>query len=231
MAADKKGVSKYKASEAEKEKYIVELDDLDNRISRLRVLYDQYFMGIERLEPQQQRTVVSKILRRSVIGNRGSTVLKFRFRSLQQRFVSYCSYWDRIVRLIEDGHIRRGITGAGGGLGSGENARAGDGDQRFVPAQSLQSKRRRFRQRDKPEEAAPESTPPRNEFRPDEVEALYDRFVEEKKRAGEPTEKVTRSVVEKSVKRIVDHVKKEGLMLRIIEKNGKVNLTAVIKKK
>jgi len=29
----------------------------------------------------------------------------------------------------------------------------------------------------------------------------------------------------------VDHVKKDGLMLRIIEKNGKVNLTAVVKKK
>ncbi len=230
MAADK-GMSKYKASEAEKEKYFIELEDLDNRISRLRVLYDQYFMGIERLEPQQQRAVVSKILRRSVIGNRGSTVLKFRFRSLQQRFVSYCSYWDRIVRLIEDGRIRRGVAGmAGTAPGDGEKTRIGDGDQRFAPAQSLQSRRRRFRQRDKPGEGA-ESAPPRNEFSPDEVEALYERFVAEKKRAGEPTEKVTRSLVEKSVKRIVDHVKKDGLMLRIIEKNGKVNLTAVVKKK
>jgi len=231
MAADKKGVSKYKASEEEKEKYLVELDDLDHRISRLRVLYDQYFMGIERLEPQQQRTVVAKILRRSVVGKRGSTVLKFRFRSLQQRFVSYCSYWDRIVRLIEDGRIRRGVAGVAGGPGAGENTRVPDGEQRFVPAQSLQSRRRRFRQREDSAQAEPTSGPPRTEFRPDEVEALYERFVEEKKRAGEPTEKVTRTVVERSVKRIVDHVKKEGLMLRIMEKDGKVNLTAVIKKK
>lgn len=231
MAADKKGVSKYKASEAEKEKYIVELDDLDNRISRLRVLYDQYFMGIERLEPQQQRGVVAKILLRSVIGNRGSTVLKFRFRSLQQRFVSYCSYWDRIVRLIEEGRIRRGVAGIAAVPGAGEKTRVPDGEQRFVPAQSLQSRRRRFRRREGSAQAEPTGGPPRTEFRPDEVEALYERFVEEKKRAGEPTEKVTRTVVERSVKRIVDHVKKEGLMLRIMEKDGKVSLNAVIKKK
>lgn len=226
MAADK-GISKYRAPEAEKEKYHIELDDLDNRLSRLRVLYDQYFMGIERLEPQQQRAVVAKILRRSVIGSRGSTVLKFRFRSLQQRFVSYCSYWDRIVRLIEEGRIRRGVAGT---VGGGANTRASDSDQRFVPAQSLQSKRRRFRRRAAPEEAA-ESAQTRNEFSPSEVDALYERFVAEKKKAGEPTEKVTRSLVEKSVKRIVDHVKKDGLMLRIVEKDGKVNLTAVVKKR
>jgi len=96
-----------------KEKFDDDLADLDQKISRLRVLYDQYFMGIERVEPLMQRGEIAKFFLRSNIPQRGNTAHKFRYRSLQQKFTSFCGYWDRIVRLIEDGKIRRGVIRPG----------------------------------------------------------------------------------------------------------------------
>ena len=49
-----------------------ELEELESRIERLRALYEQYFMGIEKLEPQIPRKDVERriwILRREQIRN------------------------------------------------------------------------------------------------------------------------------------------------------------------
>jgi hypothetical protein len=220
----------------EKETFGTELDDLDARISRIRVLYDQYFMGIERMEPRHLRSAIEKIFRRSKIALRGNTAQKFRFRSLQQRFISLATYWDRISRLIEDGKIRRGIGATSIGLRQAQAEPRRDGSEdkervREAPAQSLAQQRRRFRKREEPELAAPPAQPEKTDFAPAEVDALYQRLKAEKSRVGEPTDKVTRSVIEKSVNAIVNKMPGKELAFRIIEKDGKVSLTAVLKKK
>ena len=235
--------NRYQASEALKEKFDNELDDIEQRIARLRVMYDQYFMGIEKLEPQTKRNESAKILRRTEIHKRGSTRHKFRLRSLQQRFSSYCSYWDRIVRLIEEGRIRRGVAVP---VGDGGRTLPSGGDQRFASTESLVSKRRRFRVKESEDGEARDPNrklPPvrtfggvevdlgKSEFAAAETDLIYRRLVKEKERAGENTDKLTRAVVEKSVSRIASQVKGKEVAFRIITKDGKVNLTAVLKKK
>jgi len=241
MAADKTQ-SRYEAAQALKDKYEKELDGLDKRIARLRVLYDQYFMGIEKLEPLHLRNEVKKQMRRSDVLKRGNTVLKFRFRSLQQRFTSYTSYWDRIVRMIEEGQIRRGVSQSAGTL-PGEEASPEEGAQRFAPAKALSSRRRRFKPRDKGSVAdaaadaarqltgktAPRPAP--SDYAASDLDGLFDRLVAEKKNAGEGTERLTRDVVEKSVKAITDKVAGREVRFRVVSKEGKVSLTAVLKKK
>ena len=234
--------NKYLESIALKEKMDQEMDDLDNRISRLRVLYDQYFMGIERVEPIFLRNAIEKDFRRSQILRHGSTVLKFRYRSLQQKYTAYRSYWNRIVRLIEDGQIRRGIGLKHGLPGEGNAPRAGDGEQRFAQPAPLSSRRRFKRRRDDEqslEEAAGQAASQLpeagkngpGEFSPDDVDNLYEHFVQAKSKAGEPTVKLTRTVLEKSIGRIMEKMAGKEIRFRIIEKDGKVNLSAVVKKK
>lgn len=240
MAADKKMdrvEEKHRERMFEKETFGDELDDLDGRISRLRVLYDQYFMGIERMEPTHLRGTVEKIFRRSKIALRGNTAQKFRYRSLQQRFVSLSSYWNRIVRLIEDGRIRRGIGATTTGLRDAQaeprpDAPQQDERERSGPAESLLQKRRRFKKRTDKQEESPQP-PPSNQtdFSPAEVDALYERLKSEKSRAGEPIDKLSRSTVEKSVLAMVSRLPDKELAFRIINKDGKVALTAVVKKK
>lgn len=244
MAA-KRHESSYEASKTLKDAMEQELSDLEGRISRLRVLYDQYFMGIERMEPTHLRSVVDKIFRRSQVLQRGSTVYKFRFRSLQQRYTAYRSYWDRIVRMIGDGQIRRGVNILGGGRLPDEGAEAiADPPERTGPKESLSSTRRRFRRRagdaDPALAAAAEvaaqqlngkSEAARTEFAPGEVQALYDCLLREKTRAGEATDSLSSSVVQRSVDKILERVPAgKRVNFRVVSEGGSVSVKAVVKR-
>lgn len=230
MAFENKSQSKYKASEDQKAQFEEELADLEGRISRLRVLYDQYFMGIEKLEPMHLRKEIDKTFKRSIIARRGTTVQKFRYRGLLQRFTSYCSYWDRIVRLIEEGKIRRGVVDLA--TPGGNLPKWRDGQQRFPTKEAIASKRRRFKRAEtsfmRQKEGA--GAPQRTEFTVDEVALLHARLVEEKKRVGEPVDKITLEAVERSIRKTIEKAGGKELRFRVVEKDGKVSLSAVVKK-
>ncbi|MCC6554393.1 MAG: hypothetical protein IT372_15555 [Polyangiaceae bacterium] len=103
------------ASEIERE-----LDELETRIERLRALYEQYFMGIERMEPQIPRKDVDRriwVLRREQIRNTG---LRFKFQMLIQRYNTFQQYWGRISREIENGTYRRDVVRAANRIGAQE---------------------------------------------------------------------------------------------------------------
>jgi hypothetical protein len=267
-----------------KEKFDAELDQLDHRIARLRVLYDQYFMGIEKLEPMYQRKEITKVFNLSQILKLGSTVHRFRYRALLQKFTSYSSYWDRIVRLIEEGRMRRGVA-APAPLGEGPDAPEPVEDDESKPAvaQSLAARRRRFvRERSRVDAQAggaqaggaqaggaqaggaqvggslvggaqaggaaaaaqagggaagvaakgsePSGGLTPSDFDASDVQSIYRSLVEEKRRAGEAVDKLSRQVVEKSIERILQQVGRTDIRFRILNRDGKVNLTAVVKK-
>ena len=86
------------------------LDELDGRIEALKILYEQYFLGIEKLEPQKERQGVARIVRRVQTAQTKNTAVRFRLNSLNQRFLSYQSYWNRIVREIEAGTYHRDLA-------------------------------------------------------------------------------------------------------------------------
>ena len=97
-----------------------ELDELETRIERLRGLYEQYFMGIERIEPQIPRKEVDRriwVLRREQIRNTG---LRFKFQMLIQRYNTFQQYWARIAREIEQGTYRRDVVRAAQRVGAQE---------------------------------------------------------------------------------------------------------------
>jgi hypothetical protein len=86
--------------------------DLELAVDRLRSLYEQYFMGIEKIEPTVVRKDVDRriyVLRKEQIRN---TALRFRFHMLLQRYNTYQSYWQRICRDIENGTYTRHVIRA-----------------------------------------------------------------------------------------------------------------------
>jgi hypothetical protein len=101
-----------------------ELEDLETRIDRLRGLYDQYFMGIERMEPAIPRKDVERkiqVLRKEQIRNTG---MRFKFNTLVQRFNTMQQYWGRISREIENGTYKRDVIRAAERIGAKEAATA-----------------------------------------------------------------------------------------------------------
>jgi len=93
-----------------------EIEELVNglapRVERLKSLYEQYFMGIERIPPAILRKEVDRAfwrLRRERFNN---TALRFRFQQVLQRYNVYKQYWQRIMRQIERGTYKRAIDRA-----------------------------------------------------------------------------------------------------------------------
>jgi hypothetical protein len=88
----------------------VQLDELDTRLDRLRALYEQYFVGIEKIEPHVQKKDVERrvqTLRKMQLRN---TAARFRFQGLVQKYTTYQTYWQRIVRQIEEGTFKRELA-------------------------------------------------------------------------------------------------------------------------
>jgi hypothetical protein len=89
-----------------------QIGELETAIDRLRSLYDQYFMGIEKLEPGVPRKDVDRkiyALRKEQIRN---TALRFRFQMILQRYSTFQSHWQRICREIENGTYKRHVLRA-----------------------------------------------------------------------------------------------------------------------
>src|SRR5690349_2764070 len=89
------------------------LDDLAMRIERLRVLYEQYFMGIEKTEPHTARKEVSRKVLELQQQNIRNTGMRFRFNTMMQKFNVYTTYWNRTLREIEKGTYYRDVARVG----------------------------------------------------------------------------------------------------------------------
>lgn len=96
----------------------VDIEELEMRLERLRALYEQYFIGIEKIEPAIARKDVDRriwALRKEKIRN---TAKRFKLQTIIQRYNTYQQHWHRILREIELGtfhrHVRKAalITGA-----------------------------------------------------------------------------------------------------------------------
>lgn len=86
------------------------LDELEQRLDRLRALYEQFFLGFEKLEPTVQRKDVDRrfwVLRRMQLRN---TATRFKLNTLTQRYNTYRQYWQRNLRQIEAGTFKRHLV-------------------------------------------------------------------------------------------------------------------------
>ena len=102
----------------------IAIGELEERVDRLRNLYEQYFLGFEKLEPSVSRKDVDRrfmLLRKEQIRN---TAMRFRFNVVTQKFNTYAMHWVRICRQIEEGTYKRHIRKAKARFGEGGGAAA-----------------------------------------------------------------------------------------------------------
>lgn len=91
----------------EKRNLAHELDEIQQELKELEIRYEQYFAGIERREPYNERKKLARRLRHFTNRHIVWTDLKFRYQGLASRFMSYGQYWDRILRMIDEGKYHR----------------------------------------------------------------------------------------------------------------------------
>ena len=83
------------------------LNQVEKELKELEISYEQYFLGIEKRSPEQQRSKFSMRMRKLVALYIPQTDLRYRLHGIASRFNSYCGYWDRIQRLIDEGKYER----------------------------------------------------------------------------------------------------------------------------
>lgn len=100
--------------EPEKAEVVEELlDALDAALDRVKVLYEQYFLGIQKQPPRYLHTDAERKIRDLTQLQVRNTALRYRFATLQQKFGSYNAYWRRTLRQIENGTYTRNLSKVG----------------------------------------------------------------------------------------------------------------------
>lgn len=94
------------------DEYEQRLHDAEVRLARLKALYEQWFQGIERIEPQIARKELERVLEVLKREQPRNTALRFRCQQLSARYGTYGIYWGRIAKQIEEGTYRRDLQRA-----------------------------------------------------------------------------------------------------------------------
>lgn len=115
-----------------------ELEQLERLLDRVKVLYEQHFMGIQKIAPETlHRQIERRMLKLTQIHIR-NTALRYRFTTLSQKYGSYNTYWRRTMRAIEQGRYTKHLQLA---------ARRREHQGKAMPEEMLASLPKRLRQR------------------------------------------------------------------------------------
>ena len=184
------------------EKYAEELNELDEGIQELHVLYEKYFLGIDRKPPEQERKRISQKAREMRTSTIRNTALKFKINTLFAKLISFERMWDRTLREIEEGTYKRDVFKA--------KLRAKDRDD-------TQPSRR--------------SGPVAPTISDANLRRLYDTYLVARHRCGESTEGLSfdslASRIRSQVPELMQKHKAKNIEFKVVIKGGKAILKAV----
>jgi hypothetical protein len=211
------------------------LDELEEAIEMLKVAFERYFNGVDRIPPTRDHDDLKRLVRTLLTIRGGPTAVRFRLQNLKARLVTYEHYWTRILLQIEKGTFRRVVAES--------ERRQMAADRRPVeipaseveavedeppPARASQSGRHRIQ---------PVRPPPPPTQRPNlppgidagEARELFKQFVAAKRAAGEPISGLTYGkLIDKLSRELPDLRAKHGgdIRFEVATVNGKVRLRA-----
>lgn len=184
------------------------LDEFEQAIFLLKIEYEKYFNGFEKLEPSRQRDQLRRELHELLQDLPNNTAQQHRYRSLKARFQSYELYWQRNLVQIERGtHPKFKFR-----------AEMKDRER----ARSLEEAARNQQQ------AARASTEQRKEDRA--YHALYDKYLEARRSCGQSTDlqfDQVRAALQKQIAQIKAQTGARSVKFRISVEDGKAKVKAV----
>lgn len=86
------------------------LKQLEKDLEELRVNYEQYFAGINKIQPIPEHDRYKKALLNFQVAELKSTSMKFRFTNLKARYNQLNTLWEKICRQIEEGTYVRDMA-------------------------------------------------------------------------------------------------------------------------
>lgn len=188
------------------EKLAEEIDTVEEALQNLQILYEKFFLGLDRKAPEQERRRVSAKLRELRGAFVTNTSLKFRLQSLWAKLISMERMWDRTLREIEEGTYKRDLF------------KARYRKARSHPAEALKT----------PVAKAP---PPKLELSDDKLRRLFDTYLVARKRTGESTEGLTYEAIAERIRAqvpmLLEHHQARSVEFKVVIKGGKAVLKAI----
>jgi hypothetical protein len=185
------------------EKLAEELDELEEAISTLQVVYEKYFLGIDRRPPEQERLRVSRKMREMRTTMVRNTALKFRINTLFAKLISFERMWDRTLREIEEGTYKRDVFKA----------------------------KLHLKDRDQKKGGRPAGAASPAEISEPQLRKLYDTYLLARQRCGEPTAGISFESVANRIRAQVPQLKEKhkarNIEFKVVIKAGKAVLKAI----
>ena len=201
----------------------------------LKVAYERYFNGVDRVPPARQHDKVKRQVRNLQRIRSASTQLRFRSQGLKARLVTYEQYWTRILRQIEKGTFKRVLAVSAKRerefqiRRAEKQAESAQAAQSGVLAKVDESEQSGVRPKRKPR-PKPSARPQLPEGMDSKyARSLFKNFIAAKKAAGEPVKGLTYGkLVTKLAREVPKLQQKHGTSIRfeVATVNGKVRLRA-----
>ena len=172
-------------------------------MKQLRNEYEQYFLGARKREPQLLRGEVQKIITYYANVPIRNTGHRFKFNNLRARYFAFRRHWDDTQRKIEDGTYDK---------------------HRF------QAELPRARARDPPGDAQARRSPPRQRRASNDLDQLYDAWVEARAKHGPADRRALReklaAQLEQQTATIRERFGAGEVRFRVVVEDGQAKLKA-----
>lgn len=220
-----------------------EMMKLEAEIKRLEAEYTMFFNGRLPRLPWETRARVEKLVKQYDRMNLSNTAQKFRFNTIQSRFVAFCELWERGLKAREEGP--RGPAGKRPAGGPGSPAAAGTpanppalpatpGPETRNPDAIAAAPRAPAASHGQSAPKGPIQLPPSTEpltirdpqYDSERIALLYERLSHARKEAGEPPLPYDRfaTVIKAQVAKLGGG--EADVAFRITVSDGKVSMTA-----
>ncbi len=188
-----------------------QLDELEQQMFVLKITYEKYFCGIERVEPYRDREALRRTIRE--LGESGikNATQQFKYQGLKARFQTFELYWTRNLKMMEAGTHPK---------------------MRFKA-----DKRAALKAEQSPEErlsAEQEAVLAERQARMEREERgyrlVFEKYIEARRQCGQSADlgfEAVREALSKQVRQIKSTYNVESVKFRVVVEEGKAKLKAV----
>jgi len=206
-----------------------EVDELEDRIEKLRLSFEQFFSGTNNIDPSDKKLAIRRIISKLNQMRVRNPRVRFRFQSLVGRFVSLDQYWTRTMRKMEEGTMTRGMFFRSSELQTdAPKAYYGNKAPEVDTGESGDAKK----SPDTKQQGSPQSS--ENGIGDKKIDRIYSDFVEARKANNDSAGNVKRETLKKSIETQYENLKRkyktDKIDFKVVKKDGKVVLRPVVKK-
>jgi hypothetical protein len=189
---------------------------LEEKLERLRVTFEQYFLGIEKRPPLEKKAEIQRTIRQLHTRRIVAMATRFQFQAIVGRFNIFDGYWTRVMRQIEEGTYHRDLFKMK--LHAEQKQAAADAAATAAQGDNLE---------------APPPSPPAEPFGlgDEKLRTIFESYVQAKRHCGEAVDRLTfeslRETLLREAPKIAEKNKVSKIDFVVVIRDGKPVLKAV----